>query len=130
MNSKSLLFGLIGFFLGGLVVSMAAATIERANLINNNRAAMHGMMNDSHTHGMMSSDLASRRGDAFDAVFIARMIDHHEGAVEMARLADTNAAHKEIKQLSKQIIDSQTREIEQMREWQKQWGFSEYHSTR
>ncbi len=43
------------------------------------------------------------------------MVDHHEGAIRMARLADTRAQHSEIKQLARQIIVAQERELEIMK---------------
>jgi uncharacterized protein (DUF305 family) len=52
------------------------------------------------------------------------MIAHHQGAITMARLADTRAKHTEIKQLSRDIITAQRREIIHMKHWQRQWGYS------
>jgi uncharacterized protein (DUF305 family) len=40
------------------------------------------------------------------------MIPHHEGAIEMARLAQERAQHGEIKELDDDFIDAQEREIE------------------
>jgi uncharacterized protein (DUF305 family) len=50
-----------------------------------------------------------------DGAFIAEMIPHHESAVEMSEIALERAQHAEIKDLAKQIIDSQSAEIEQLR---------------
>lgn len=71
-------------------------------------------------HGM-TTGLEGRVGDDFDKAFIAEMILHHEGAVEMARSALSQARHEEIKNMANEIIAAQTREIEQMREWQRTW---------
>jgi len=46
-----------------------------------------------------------------DQAFASMMIEHHQGAVEMARLALDRAQHSEIKDLAGAIIDAQEREI-------------------
>jgi uncharacterized protein (DUF305 family) len=53
------------------------------------------------------------------------MISHHEGAIDMALLSPTRAQHAEIKTLSEAIISAQTKEITEMKQWQKDWGYSE-----
>lgn len=57
----------------------------------------------------------------FDQRFLAAMISHHQGALDMAREALTEAEHGEIKLLAQEIITAQEREITQMRGWQQQW---------
>lgn len=74
----------------------------------------------------MGHDSHSPAGDAtesapFDAQFIDSMILHHQGAVEMAKQAQTEAQRPEIKQLADAIIKSQTAEIERMQTWRKAW---------
>ena len=54
--------------------------------------------------------------DDVDAAFAAMMIAHHEGAIRMAKLAEERAGHDEIKQLARNIIAAQQREIEVMEE--------------
>jgi len=39
----------------------------------------------------------------------------------MAQAALRDAEHEEIKQLARNIIETQTAEIEQMQEWYRQW---------
>lgn len=56
-----------------------------------------------------------------DAMFIEQMIPHHEDAIAMAELALTRAEHPEIKQLAEDVIDTQSAEIDQMREWYREW---------
>lgn len=62
-------------------------------------------------------------GDEFDRYFIANMIAHHQGAVDMAKLAQSNAQHTELKTLANDIISAQTKEIDDMLAWQKDWGY-------
>ena len=51
------------------------------------------------------------------------MIVHHEQAVEMSKYAADNAKHQEVKDLASAVISAQTTEINQMKQWQKQWGY-------
>jgi len=60
-----------------------------------------------------------------DRHFIEQMIPHHEGAIAMARIALERSSRPEIRQLAENIIDSQSREIEQMRAWYLGWYGSE-----
>lgn len=109
MDSKPLIYGLIGFFIGGFIVSVAATTFEKP------------LSPDSMS--AMTSNLKDKSGDAFDEEFVSQMIVHHQGAVEMARLAENQAKHDEIKQLSKDIIAAQEGEIKLMQDWQRQWDY-------
>ncbi len=121
MQTKPLLYGLIGFFLGGLIVAIAANTFSKPNQDDTNTAntSMSSMSMDD-----MTADLKDKTGDDFDKAFIASMIAHHEGAVEMAKLSAKNAKHNEIKTLSKNIISAQEKEISEMKQWQMDWGYS------
>lgn len=119
MQIKPLLYGLIGFFIGGLVVSIAATTFNQPNHDRTNHSNMSSMSMDD-----MTADLKNKTGDEYDKAFIASMIAHHEGAVEMAKLSAQNAKHNEIKQLSSDIISAQEKEISQMKQWQMDWDYS------
>ncbi|MEV0234619.1 DUF305 domain-containing protein [Nonomuraea sp. NPDC050786] len=57
-----------------------------------------------------------------DVMFAQMMIPHHQQAVEMAELADTRAADKEIKDLAAKIKAAQDPEIQTMRGWLTAWG--------
>src|SRR5918995_1150394 len=50
-------------------------------------------------------------GDAADAMFLRMMIPHHEQAIEMSRVALSEAEHSEIRHLAEQIIAEQSAEI-------------------
>jgi uncharacterized protein (DUF305 family) len=54
-------------------------------------------------------------GNATDAAFIADMTAHHEGAIEMARIAQKRAEHPEIRQLADAIVEAQEGEISVMK---------------
>lgn len=112
METKALLYGIIGFIAGGLLVSVAATTF--------NKPQPEGM-----TMEAMVSSLKDKTGDDYDAAFIAEMIDHHQGAINMAKLSEKQANHQEIKDLSVAIITAQEQEIAEMKQWREMWGLKE-----
>lgn len=57
----------------------------------------------------------------YDLRFLDMMIIHHQGAVDMAKDVLKKSKRKELKQMANNIISSQTKEIEQMKAWKKQW---------
>ena len=67
---------------------------------------MERMMRDMHAPGYTGNP---------DIDFLAMMIPHHEGAVEMARLALIHGRDPATRRLAEDIIASQTVEIEAMR---------------
>lgn len=89
----------------------------------------HGMTGMEHASGsmedmvMMNNELEGLVGDSFDKKYLELMIMHHQGAIDMSRPAVTNAWHQEVKDLASVIVMTQTKEIEQMRQLQIQWGY-------
>jgi uncharacterized protein (DUF305 family) len=71
--------------------------------------------------GHMNASLEGKTGDEFDKEFITQMIVHHQGAVDMANLGLTQSKHQEIKDLSKEIIAAQNKEIASMQAWLANW---------
>ncbi|WP_261554559.1 DUF305 domain-containing protein [Frankia tisae] len=70
--------------------------------------------------GMMSSaDMTALRnatGPAFDEMFLAMMIEHHQGAVTMAKTEIRDGLHTPAKQLAENIRRTQTAEISSMQD--------------
>jgi uncharacterized protein (DUF305 family) len=60
-------------------------------------------------------DLATLDGAAFDARWAALMIEHHEGAIEMARAVLADGANAEVRAIAEAVIAVQEREIEALR---------------
>ena len=69
-------------------------------------AGMARMMQDMHSPGYTGQP---------DSDFLAMMIPHHEGAVDMARLVLIHGRDPMVRQLAEDIIASQTVEIAAMR---------------
>lgn len=88
----------------------------------------HSMTDMEHASGSMESmadmgaALKGLSGDAFDKKFLELMIEHHQGAIDMAKPGAANAYHQEVKDVTNAVVTAQGREIEQMKQWQKQWG--------
>ncbi|MBA2390001.1 MAG: DUF305 domain-containing protein [Geodermatophilaceae bacterium] len=57
----------------------------------------------------------------FDQRFLTAMISHHQGAIEMARAAQEQAEHAELRTLAEEIITAQEAEIAQMQAWLSEW---------
>lgn len=91
---------------------------------------MHGMMNGviNRHMGMMGNDedeqlLANTTN--FDKAFIEQMIPHHQMAVMMANMLLQGTTRPEMQSLAKNIIAAQTKEINEMRQWYKDWGYEQ-----
>jgi uncharacterized protein (DUF305 family) len=130
---KELLYGIVGLLIGA-VIAIVAATLA----VNNNNTSMMKMMgmytsdndaagtmmsNEDMSMGQMMAGLQGKTGDNFDKAFLSEMIVHHQGAINMANLAKTNAKHDEIKNMANDIVVTQTKEINQMQTWQSDWGY-------
>jgi len=70
---------------------------------------------------MGDMEVSNDESKPFDQRFIEAMISHHQGAIDMATMAQQMAEHQEIKDLADSIITAQQAEIEQMQEWQQTW---------
>ncbi|WP_285641878.1 DUF305 domain-containing protein [Lentzea sp. NBRC 102530] len=70
--------------------------------------------------GMMSGDdmakLEKASGAEFDRMWLEMMIEHHEGAVEMARKELADGKDENAKKLAQAVIDGQEKEISEMKE--------------
>jgi uncharacterized protein (DUF305 family) len=70
---------------------------------------------------MNSMQGAPYTGNADDD-FVAHMIPHHQGAVDMAEVEAKYGKDPQLKRLAQQIIKSQRHEIEFMKRWQAKHG--------
>ena len=123
MKQHPLLYALIGFIAGGLVVSVAVKWLPSSPQSPKMDHAAHQEVMMSE----MTTQLKDKKGDDYDALFLAHMIEHHQAAVDMSKLSPTNAKHEELKKMSTDIIAAQEKEIAQMKQWQKDWGYSGEH---
>lgn len=56
-----------------------------------------------------------------DQEFITSMIEHHDGAIIMAKEVLVKSNRPELKEFAQKIITAQSTEIEQMYDWRKNW---------
>ena len=120
----SIIFLIIGVFVGWLICSNKDVRTDissGSHMMDNGQMMHNGTMDMGDAMSGMMSGLAGKTGDAFDKAFIDGMIEHHEGAVQMAEEALKNAKHQEIKDMANAIISAQTKEINQMEEWRSSW---------
>jgi hypothetical protein len=85
-------------------VSSSEAT-EESPFLAENGAAMTKMMKDM---------VVTPTGDV-DADFVAMMVPHHQGAIEMAKAVLRHGRNAQIKRLAQEIIVTQQQEIAVMR---------------
>lgn len=133
MKKESILYGVIGLLVG-VLLTVFVATVS----VNTNNQTMMKMMG-MNTNSMMSdssmsmedmtNELKNKSGDEFDKVFLEQMIIHHQGAIDMANLVLQKSSRPELRKLAEEIITAQTKEINQMKQWQMQWGYATSNST-
>ncbi|OGH17303.1 MAG: hypothetical protein A3C30_01725 [Candidatus Levybacteria bacterium RIFCSPHIGHO2_02_FULL_40_18] len=136
-----MLYGIIGLVSGILLTILFTTSVVNSN--NTGMMRVMGMRTDrmmdddkmmsredmmgDHDEDMSMDDMVNslkgKTGDDFDKAFITGMIEHHQGAIDMANLARQYAGREEIKNLANDIVSAQTSEIEMMLEWQKAWGY-------
>jgi len=128
---KELLYGIFGLLIGAIIAG-ATATLA----VNNNNTTMmkmigmhtgttsqDAMSNDDMSMSQMMTGLQGKTGGDFDKTFLSEMIMHHQGAINMANLAKTNAKHDEIKNMANDIVTAQSQEIDKMQTWRTEWGY-------
>lgn len=115
MNKGTIYGGIAGLVIGAVASALIVANVNKHD---------ETKKDDSMTMTSMTDSLRGKAGDEFDKTFISGMIEHHQGAVDMASLAKEQAKHDEIKQMADDIISAQTKEIDMMKSWQSQWGYS------
>lgn len=140
MNKQIIIALIVGLFLGGSVTFGVLSTNTQKMAMNQNTNSMsqnpnsnESMNSMNHTNismdqmsmSDMMTELDGKTGDEFDRTFIQAMIAHHQGAIDMANMAKQNALHQEIKDMADDIISAQTTEINQMSQWQKEWGYTQ-----
>lgn len=111
MNNETVKYAIGGAIIGGLIVWFSTM-----GYVNTGTYGMPMMgWNRQNTQAYVG------RTNSIDSHFIEQMIPHHEDALTMAQLAQTKATRPEIKQLAQNIIDSQSKEIANMKSWYKTW---------
>ena len=95
---------------------------EMQGMDHGEMSGMEGTEGGSMDMEETARQMVAPNGEYSDAAFVAAMVPHHEGAVEMAEVALENAEHEEIRTLSQDIIDAQRAEIELFGEIREELG--------
>lgn len=98
---------LLGFVMMAVLITGCASNVTQAP--------------DAGMDGMATEEVPNTGTTEFDQLFIDMMVPHHQGAVEMAKIAQERAEHPEIKEMADAIIASQDEEIIQMKNWRQAW---------
>jgi uncharacterized protein (DUF305 family) len=113
-----------------LIVSMAVIAVGYLGISFMLRPATDVSKSDellsvanSQSNIILQNKYAKISGDAFDEQYVAGMFAHHEGAVNMAEKAMAFSGKKEIKDLAGDIVQSQSREMADLLQWQDEWGY-------
>jgi uncharacterized protein (DUF305 family) len=123
MKNKTLIYSLVslvtGISLTGiLLINQKQAIGESSTLLGQNTQNSPNTPNSPGRGMGMGMGMNQEQKDQH---FIQMMIPHHQGAVDMANLALAKAQNPELKTLAEAIKTSQAMEINQMKEWYKQW---------
>jgi uncharacterized protein (DUF305 family) len=77
---------------------------------------MPGTMSEADMDHLMQST-----GADFDLAFVEMMAAHHQGAIDMAKTELQDGSLPEVKQFAQKVIDDQQKEINQLKQWEKEW---------
>lgn len=98
-----------------------AATVQTGVVSAPAHAAGHGATPGDQafaaSEAAMHTGMAKASGETVDEAYIAKMIEHHRGAVAMAEVALAQSRDPEIRRMAGLVKDAQTREIAEMRAW-------------
>ncbi len=74
-------------------------------------AAMHGMLTDEQLHA-----LEDATGAEFDRLFLEGMIQHHDGAIEMADAVAKRGSDVRVTEMAEEMVIGQGAEVDRMEE--------------
>ena len=103
MNKKFLVYSLVGLLSSGAITGFVLINSEQVQSLP------------------APGNPQQPRSVRVDQHFIEMMIPHHQDAIAMADLALIRGKRPEVKKLAQAIKKDQTREIQEMRSWYKQW---------
>lgn len=118
MKNKALLYSLVSIVTGVTFTGCLLLNQTKTQALTNNPSQL--TQNQSPNNSFLAMGMMMNQ-DQIDQKFIQNMIPHHQGAVDMANLALTDAKHPQLKKLAEAIKTSQTKEISMMKEWYKKW---------
>ena len=105
------------------IVDAQRAEIGELGRIREDLGGATMRMSGEEMEGMsMSEDPRElARARPFDRAFIDAMTPHHEGAIEMAKVALEQSDNREIQSIAAEIVTGQERELSRMKRWREEW---------
>ncbi len=82
----------------------------------NSGHAGHGSTTQGMVDAATMTKLESLSGEEFDKLWLASMISHHQGAIEMAKAEGANGDNVDAKTVANNIVTTQEAEIGQMKQ--------------
>ena len=120
MNKRTILVS--SLIIGTTALLLGAVILTQRNIMSNSND------NNTRTYANLTEQYQALYGDDFDEQYIAGMLAHHEGAVNMSEQALAKSTRPEIRQLASDIIASQSDEMRKMTMWQENWGYEKTYS--
>ena len=87
-----------------------SGSMDHGDMGHGDSQEMPGMMDEAEMTQLMKSD-----GATFDQMFLQMMVEHHEGAIEMARTEQANGENADALALAEQVESDQEAEIAKMK---------------
>ena len=75
----------------------------------------------TETSGSPATETSATPTAQYDLQFIDSLTRHHQMAIDMATMAAPKFEHQPLKVAAKTMVDDQTKEIAQLRQWRDQW---------
>lgn len=104
-------------FIGALALAVATLSSCSSTTASHDAGMVH-----SSSSPMMSPGGASTKPNAVDVMFVQMMVPHHEQAVALADLAESNTSNAQVLALAAAIKAAQQPEITMMRGWLAEWN--------
>jgi uncharacterized protein (DUF305 family) len=104
--------------------SSSDSSSSSSKYMNNIIGEDNSMMGMDHGGNSMMGDSVKD-----DQSFLQNMIPHHEEAVTSSKLIVYSTKDPELKLFAQGVIDAQTKEINQMKSWYKEWFGKDYVSN-
>jgi len=89
----------------------------------------HGMMKDDDRGEMMGDRGGMGMMVSTDEEFITQMIPHHEEAIETSKIMLEKTENPELKKFLEDVVAAQSKEVEEMKVWHKEWFGNDYAAT-